>query len=115
MENNEFDELLRKAVAKRCNTRMPAGMEARVRQKFNSRRHISWGWIASVAAVIAAVIVVPNVSNQNNHLDSNKRQVNTPSFFVEAGDKTELRLENSFVASGQLRSNIDEFYIKYQQ
>lgn len=112
MGNNEFDDLLRKAIAKRSEGHMPDAMALRVRQRCRSRVCRRWIWgVGAAAAVVAAFVIVPGASHQGV---SSAQQGSAPAFFVEAKEQTESRLMNYASVSEQMRNNTNEFYLSHQ-
>lgn len=113
MRNNEFDDLLRKAISQRCCRQMPDTMALRVRQKCHIHARRGWLWgIGAAAAAAAVFLIVPGLSRQ---ADSSAQQGSAPAFFVEAKEQTESRLMNYASVSGQLRKNMNDFYLIHQQ
>ena len=115
MENNDFDELMREAIAKRCSQCMPETVATRVRQKCRSRVRRNRIWsatVATAAAVVAVCVIVPGASDESTPV---RQQSDAPSFIVEAEAQTRQRLENASLISEQLRNNIDNQYTNTRQ
>lgn len=116
MGNAEFDELLCRAIAKRCITPMAQDMASRVMEKQRiRRRRMIWAWIPIAAATIAAMIVVADIPEVENHGSEQRQSEAAPAFYVEADTQAKLRIKNSSATSARLRKDIDEFYIPLQQ
>ena len=112
MGNNEFDDLMRQAVARRCERRMPEALAELINRKRRSRVRRNWIWAASAAAAVAAaIVIVPAASRPTAPSD---QPGSAPAFFVEAKAQTESRLMNAATVSEQLRQNIDELYLSHQ-
>lgn len=109
MGNDDFDALLRSAIAKRCDSPMKENLTALVIEKQRRRKpRISWLWAPVAAAATVAIIMVVGGFNGS---DNRHAEQSVPSFYVEADALTELRLKESSAESVRLRNDIDELYL----
>ncbi len=112
MGNNEFDDLMRMAVGRRCEQPMPEAVSELISRKRRSGARMRWAWVLSAAAAVAAAIVI--VPAATHHVSPADQPGSAPAFFVEAKAQTESRLVKAASASEQLRHNIDELYMSHQ-
>lgn len=111
MGNDDFDALLRSAIAKRCDSPMKENLTALVIERQRRRKpRIPWLWApVAAAATVAVIMVVGGINSTDNRC----AEQSVPSFYVEADALTELRLKESSAESIRLRNDIDELYLPH--
>lgn len=117
MENNEFEQLLRSTIAKRCESPMREDLAERVIEKYNRRKHrlIRFLMPIAAAAAVAIIVVISGMPHSADSSYGDEPQDAAPAFFVEAVQQTELRLKESSETSARLRKEIEESSIIFPQ
>lgn len=107
MDDKEFDDLMRKALSRRLQVRMPEDMVGRVMTGISHKvtRGLNYVKIAVSAAAMIAILMTMFVQSE---------QTSAPTFYQDVQNQTDLRIAEASMASGQIRDEVNNQYESLQ-